>query len=101
MDDRRREKPSRYSYRIRGYGGHLYIRYNVRHHFDENRTGHRQVAIISPSLRNEVSDMDNIADATLATPERTIGNGNGRHVLEIENVSKSFYVYTTHGEKVI
>lgn len=45
--------------------------------------------------------MDNIADATLATPERTIGNGNGRHVLEIENVSKSFYVYTTHGEKVI
>ncbi|HEY6022084.1 MAG TPA: ABC transporter ATP-binding protein [Candidatus Paceibacterota bacterium] len=45
--------------------------------------------------------MDNIADATLTTPERTIGNGNGRHVLEIENVSKSFYVYTTHGEKVI
>jgi NitT/TauT family transport system ATP-binding protein len=45
--------------------------------------------------------MDNIANATLAAPERTISNGNGRHVLEIENVSKSFYVYTTHGEKVI
>jgi NitT/TauT family transport system ATP-binding protein len=37
---------------------------------------------------------------------RTSGPGNkiihnGRHVLEIENVSKSFFVYTNHGETVI
>ncbi len=29
------------------------------------------------------------------------GNSNGRHVVEIENVSKSFFVYTDHGETVI
>lgn len=28
-------------------------------------------------------------------------NQNGRHVIEIENVSKSFFVYTDHGETVI
>ncbi len=37
---------------------------------------------------------------------RTSGPGNkiihnGRHVLEVENVSKSFFVYTSHGETVI
>ncbi len=38
--------------------------------------------------------------------ERGLGSGskaiyNGRHVIEIENVSKSFFVYTNGGETVI
>lgn len=43
--------------------------------------------------------MDNSTDRTLAASGKTIHNG--RHVLEVENVSKSFFVYTTRGETVI
>jgi NitT/TauT family transport system ATP-binding protein len=54
---------------------------------------------MNATIKSEVSDMENSADQTLAARVKTMQNG--RHVLEVENVSKSFYVYTNHGEKVI
>lgn len=47
----------------------------------------------------EVEIMKKSIGRTSAPGNKTIHNG--RHVLEIENVSKSFFVYTRHGETVI
>jgi len=50
-------------------------------------------------MKSEVSNMGRSTEQTLPSADKTIHNG--RHVIEVENVSKSFYVYTTHGETVI